>query len=105
MRLLAAACAQPKNQNQPLMMKTFRHFSEVILSSRANPITLYPAKQQGLVALLLLYSDIGKIGTEPSSRLEDLREKIVHYDLSDESTWLICAQFNVLNLFWLKFLF
>ena len=98
-QIFASKLKQNENQNQPMMMKTFRHFSEVIVSSRANPITLYPAKQQGLVALLLLYSDIGKIGTEPSSRLEDLREKIVHYDLSDESTWLICAQFNVLNLF------
>ena len=89
-----------QNENQPMMMKTFQHFSEIILSLRTNPITLYPAEQQGLVALLLIYSDLIKIVvTDHSSHISDLKEKIVRYDLSDSSTWLICAQFNVLNLF------
>ena len=89
-----------QNENQPMTMKTFQHFSEVILSLRTNPITLYPANQQGLVALLLVYSDVVKLGgSEYSSRLRDLKENIVRYDLSDVNTWLICAQFNVLNLF------
>ena len=94
-------CSKLKqNDNQPMMMKTFQHFSQVILSCRTNPITLYPAEQQGLVALLLIYSDLIKIvETDQYSRLNDIKEKIVRYDLSDGSTWLICAQFNVLNLF------
>ena len=88
------------SENQPLTMKTFQHFSEVILSLRTNPITLYPANQQGLVAGLLLYRDLVKIGgTDNSNRIQELKKKIVCYDLSDVDTWLICAQFNVLNLF------
>ena len=91
-----------QNESQPMTMKTFQDFSEVILSLRTNPITLYPANQQGLVALLLLYCDLVKIAGsdhDHSSRLQDLRKEIVRYDLSDVSTWLICAQFNLLNLF------
>ena len=87
-----------RNENEPMLLRTFQHFSELILSSRPNPITLYPVKQQGLVALLLSYNDVKKI-TESSSRLKDFEEKIVCYDLSDDDTWLICAQFDVLKLF------
>ena len=100
MKMFASKLKQ--NESQPMTMKTFQHFSEVILSLRTNPITLYPVNQQGLVALLLLYCDLVKIvgsDQDHSSRLQDLKEKIVRYDLSDVNTWLICAQFNVLNLF------
>ena len=97
MKIFASKLKQ--NDNQPMTMETFQHFSEIILSLRTNPITLYPAEHQGLVALLLTYSDVIKILTGHSTQLDALKEKIVRYDLSDDGTWLICAQFNVLNLF------
>ena len=98
MKMFASKLKQ--NESQPMTMKTFQHFSEVILSLRTNPITLYPANQQGLVAGLLLYRDLVKIGgTDNSYRIQELKKKIVCYDLSDVDTWLVCAQFNVLNLF------
>ena len=87
-----------ETRNQPDLMRIFENFSETILNSRDNPITLYPATQQGLVALLILYRDLMK--TDHSSlRREEIKAEIRSYDLSDFDTWLICAQFEALNIF------
>ena len=88
-----------ENGNQPNLMGTFQSFSDSILRSRTNLITLYPTNQQGLVALLVSYRDLTKLRTDHSSHLQDLKENIRRYDLSDLDSWLICAQFNVLSIF------
>ena len=86
--------------NQSKLMILFQTYSDYILTSSTNPITLYPSKYQGLAALFIIYTDLSSNGKKlHSSPREDLVKRIRCTDLSDLDSWLICAQFDLLNMF------
>ena len=86
--------------NQSKLMIVFQTYSDYILTSSTNPITLYPSKYQGLAALFIIYKDLSSNAKKlHSSPKEDLVKRIRYTDLSDLDSWLVCAQFDLLNMF------